>query len=101
MARGKYEAKKRGADDPPASVGRGTGHPSPVGGALLPAGGSPGSAGGRAGPPVFGIVVVGLCITFLLDGHSVIGYLWAFIAVAWGFFTFRLWRMHLAWDLDN
>jgi hypothetical protein len=31
----------------------------------------------------------------------VIGYLWAFIAVAWGFFTFRLWRMHLAWDLDN
>ena len=47
------------------------------------------------------MVAVGLCITFLLDGHAVIGYLWAFITVAWGFFTYRLWRMHLAWDLAN
>jgi hypothetical protein len=31
----------------------------------------------------------------------VIGAFWVFIAAAWGFFTIKLWRMHLAWDLGR
>jgi hypothetical protein len=43
------------------------------------------------------MVAVGLCITFLLDGHAVFGALWALVATGWGTFTYRLWRLHLDW----
>ncbi|HMK97227.1 MAG TPA: hypothetical protein VK425_06735 [Acidimicrobiales bacterium] len=92
------------------------GSPLAVEGGVLAAASSPG-AGRRTDLPVLGIVVmsswgwrilavaalvaVGLCVTFLLDGHTVIGAIWAFIAVAWSLFTVRLWRMHLAWDMGR
>jgi hypothetical protein len=41
------------------------------------------------------LVAVGLCITFFLDGHTVFGFLWVVIAVAWGFFTNQLRLRHL------
>lgn len=47
------------------------------------------------------MVALGLSITFLLDGHTLIGAFWVFISAAWGFFTIKLWRMHLAWDLGR
>ena len=87
-----------------------------VEGRVLAAASSPG-AGRRTDLPALGIVVmspwgwrilavaamvaVGLCATFLFDGHTAIGGIWAFIAVAWSLFTVRLWRMHLAWDLEH
>jgi len=114
MARGKYEAKKNGTDDPPAGVSRGVGSPIAAGSTALPATSGPGLAGQAAETPALGIIVMsswgwrimavavmvglGLCVTFLLDGHSALGGLWAFVALAWGFFTVKLWRMHLAWD---
>ena len=116
MARGKYEAKKRGTADPSAEVGRGVGSPS-AGSAALPAVANPGRAGSHGEPPALGIIVmsswgwrimavavmvaIGLSITFLMDSHTVIGAFWIFISAAWGFFTYRLWRMHLAWDLGR
>ena len=50
---------------------------------------------------VAAMVAVGLAVTFLLDGHTAIGGFWVFIAVSWAFFTYRLWRLHLAWDLGR
>jgi len=114
MARGKYEAKKNGTGDPPAEVSGGVGSPSTVGSVALPTATGPAATGRPADLPVLGIVVMsswgwrilavatmvalGLCVTFLLDGHTAIGGIWAFIGLAWAFFTVRLWRMHLAWD---
>jgi hypothetical protein len=42
------------------------------------------------------LVAIGLCITFFLDGHTVFGFLWVVIAVAWSFFTNQLRLRHLA-----
>jgi hypothetical protein len=102
MARGKYESKKLGTSSPAA-----------VTGATAPAATSSRSAG-RPDVPALGIAVMspwgwrilavftmvalGLCITFFLDGHTVFGVLWVVIALGWGGFSFRLWRLHLAWD---
>lgn len=117
MARGKYEARKRGTATPSAEVSGGVGPSVAVSSALQPTAVAPRQAGGKAEPPVLGIVVmsswgwrimavavmvaIGLSVTFLLDGHTAIGGLWVFIALAWGFFTYRLWRMHLSWDLGR
>jgi hypothetical protein len=118
MARGKYVSKKRGTDGPSVQVGRGVGSRASAGSTALPAVASSGRAVNQASePPPLGIVVMsswgwrimavavlvalGLSITFLLDGHTVIGAFWVFIAAAWGFFTIKLWRMHLAWDLGR
>jgi hypothetical protein len=83
----------------------------------MPAATKSGLAGGRAEPPllglavmsnwgwrimaVFAMIALGLSITFLTDGHTVIGAFWVFITAAWSFFTIKLWRMHLAWDLGR
>lgn len=40
------------------------------------------------------MVAFGLCLTFLLDGKTVFGLLWALITLAWGFFVFKLYRRH-------
>ena len=118
MSRGKYEsrAKRQGPALPPCEVDGGVGPPTAAG-LEVPVATKPGPAGRRTDLPALGIVVmsswgwrilavatmmaVGLCVTFFLDGHSAFGALWAFVAVAWGLFTFRLWRMHLAWDLGH
>jgi hypothetical protein len=112
MARGKYEAKKLGTDHPSVEVDAGVAR----GSVLSPSALSPSSsrrAGGRAEPTlgivvmspwgwriltVFAMFALGLCITFFLDGHTVIGALWVVVAAAWGGFAFKLWRLHLAWD---
>lgn len=47
---------------------------------------------------VFAMVALGLCLTFFLDGKSVFGALWTVVALAWGGFSLKLWRQHLAWD---
>lgn len=47
------------------------------------------------------MVALGLCVTFLLDGKTVFGVLWAIIAGAWGGFTWKLWRMHIDWDAND
>lgn len=117
MARGKYDAKKQGTTGPSAGLSRGVGSPSVVGSSQRPATPALESAGGQAETPALGIVVmsswgwrimavavmvaIGLAITFLLDGHAIIGALWILIAGGWGYFTFKLWRMHLAWDLGR
>ncbi len=114
MARGKYEAKKLGTVHPSAEVDSGVGSSSLVSRPSAMTTSSPKRAGGRAEAPTLGIVVMspwgwriltvfsmlalGLCVTFFLDGHTVIGALWVVIAVGWGIFAFRLWRLHLAWD---
>jgi hypothetical protein len=114
LARGKFSAKKFGTYAPPPGVGNGAGSPKAAAGAPLAAAPSPAVTGGRAEPPVLGVVVmspwgwrilavaamvaIGLCITFLLDGKTLIGALWVVIAGAWSAFTWKLWRMHLAWD---
>lgn len=106
MARGKYETKKLGTS--------GVGSPAAVSSTTAPAATPSRSAGRRADVPALGIVVMspwgwriltvftmvalGLCITFFLDGHTVFGFLWVVIALGWGGFSFRLWRLHLAWD---
>jgi hypothetical protein len=113
MARGKYEARKLGTSSPSAEVSGGVGSPTAVGRALSPAVGSSRSAG-RPDMPALGIVVMspwgwriltvftlvalGLCITFFLDGKTVFGALWVVIAAAWGWFSHKLWRLHLDWD---
>jgi hypothetical protein len=117
MARGKYVAKKRGTRQGPGEVTAGVGPQLALGTPRSPGVPGPGPAGSGAGVPVLGIVVMspwgwrilavatmvalGLCVTFLLDGHSTLGGIWAFIGLAWGFFTFKLWRMHLDWDLGR
>jgi hypothetical protein len=117
MARGKYEARKLGTSPPSAAVSRGVGSPAAVGSSPVPAARSSRSAGRRPDVPalgiavmspwgwrilaVFAMVALGLCVTFFLDGHTVFGALWIVIAVGWGGFSFRLWRMHLAWDAPD
>jgi hypothetical protein len=114
MARGKYEARKVGTSSPSADVSGGVGSPAAVSSVTAPAATSSRSAGRRADEPALGIVVMspwgwrilavftmvalGLCITFFLDGHTVFGALWVVVAVGWGFFAHRLWRLHLDWD---
>ncbi|HTW08270.1 MAG TPA: hypothetical protein VME46_12205 [Acidimicrobiales bacterium] len=113
MARGKYEAKKRVGANPPAVPGRGVALSVPANAAKATTS-SRSHAASAAGTPVLGVAVMsnwgwrimavavlvafGLAVTFLLDGHTVIGAFWVLIALAWGFFTLKLWRMHLAWD---
>ncbi len=116
MARGKYETKKLGTSNPSAEVSRGVGSPTVVGSSAvraMPAARSSRSAG-PAEVPVLGIVVMsswgwrilavfamvalGLCVTFFLDGHTVFGAFWVVIAAAWGGFSYRLRKLHLAWD---
>jgi hypothetical protein len=120
MARGKFEAKKRGTGNPPAQVNRGVGSRLALGvleAPRLPGSSGPEPAGRGSDLPALGIVVmspwgwrilavatmvaVGLCVTFILDGHSALGGIWAFVGLAWGFFSFKLWRMHLDWDLRH
>ena len=50
---------------------------------------------------VFAMVAFGLCITFFLDGHTIFGALWLFIAASWGWFTYKLRLRHLAWDAEQ
>jgi hypothetical protein len=115
MARGKYVTKKAGTLSPSAGVGGGVGPSTAVSSSTTPlVASSSRSAGSKAELPALGIIVMspwgwriltvftlvalGLCVTFFLDGHTVFGALWIAIAAAWGFFSHRLWRMHLAWD---
>ena len=114
MARGKYETRKHGTTSPSALVSGGVGSPAVVGSAPAPAAASSRSAGRRPDVPALGITVMspwgwrilavftmvalGLCITFFLDGKTVFGALWVVIAAGWGGFSYRLWRLHLAWD---
>ncbi|HXW82047.1 MAG TPA: hypothetical protein VEJ84_21300 [Acidimicrobiales bacterium] len=106
MARGKYEARKLGTAPPPVANG-GVGPSTEVSSSTSP------RAGGQAGTPALGIVVMspwgwrilamatltalGICITFFLDGHTAYGGLWVFVVAGWGAFSYKLWRMHLAW----
>jgi hypothetical protein len=108
MARGKYEAKKPGTSPPSTAADGGLGPSTEVSSSPSP------RTGGQADAPALGIVVMspwgwriftmatlvalGICITFFLDGHTAYGGLWVFVAVGWGAFSFKLWRMHLAWD---
>jgi hypothetical protein len=116
MARGKYEAKKPGTSSPSAEVSGGVGSPVATAVSSAPAPAVPSSrrAGDRPDVPALGIAVMsqwgwrilavfamvafGLCITFFLDGHTVFGALWVVVALGWGGFSFRLWRLHLDWD---
>jgi len=120
MARGKYAvSKKNEAQVPPGEVTRGVG-PFPLTAAVHAGPVTASStteqdrAAGRADRPLLGVAVtspwgwrvlavftllaIGLCITFLLDGHTFIGAMWVVIALGWGSFTLRLWRLHLDWD---
>lgn len=121
MARGKFRTKKSGTTSAPRGVkyprvGSQPGAASTVPGApkqlnqLHRAAG----AGSPAGLPVLGIAVMspwgwrilavftmvalGLCLTFFIDGKTVFGALWVVVSVAWGGFSYRLWRQHLDWD---
>jgi hypothetical protein len=47
---------------------------------------------------VFSMVALGLCITFIGDGHAGYATAWGAITVAWGTITVMLWRRHLAED---
>jgi hypothetical protein len=47
------------------------------------------------------MVALGLCLTFLLDGRTAFGATWVAIALAWGGFTWKLWRLHLKWDAPD
>ncbi len=114
MARGKYEARKLGTISPSAEVGRGVGSLTAAGSPPLPAAPTAPSAGRQREVPALGIAVmspwgwriltvftmlaVGLSVTFFLDGHTVFGGLWVAIAAGWGGFSYRLRRLHLAWD---
>jgi hypothetical protein len=114
MARGKYETKKLGAGHPVVDVDGGVARGSVVSPpALSPSSSS--RARGRTEPPlgivvmspwgwrilaVFAMFALGLCVTFFLDGHTVIGAFWIVIAAAWGGFAFKLWRLHLDWDAN-
>ena len=40
------------------------------------------------------LVALGLCLTFLLDGKTVYGVLWAAVTLGWGFFVVKLHRRH-------
>jgi hypothetical protein len=114
MAKGKYVAKRAGTMSPSAGAGGGAA-PAAVSSATSPlAASSSRSAGTKAELPALGIAVMspwgwriltvftmvalGLCVTFFLDGHTVFGAVWVVIAGGWGVFSYRLWRMHLAWD---
>ena len=92
-----YEAKKRGIADPSANFGRGVGSPTEASSSKLPAKTNSRAAEDRA-ERLFGVVVMsswgwrimavavlvalGLSITFIFDGHTVIGALWVVIAAA-------------------
>ncbi len=103
-------SKKRGTTRPPASKGAGAPR-TPRNGPLPEARTSEPADGPMELPPlgmavaspwgwrimaVVTLVAIGLCITFFLDGHTVFGFLWVVIAVAWSFFTNQLRLRHLA-----
>lgn len=114
MARGKYVAKKLGTSPPSGDFNGGAGSPIEVDSARVPAAASSQGAGSQAKAPALGIMVMspwgwriltmatlvalGICITFFLDGHTAFGALWVIVVVGWAGFSFKLWRMHLAWD---
>ncbi|MCL6091423.1 MAG: hypothetical protein M1435_00515 [Actinobacteria bacterium] len=47
---------------------------------------------------VFAMVATGLCLTFFVDGKTMFASLWVVVSLAWGGFSFKLWREHLRWD---
>jgi hypothetical protein len=119
MARGKNAAKKARVLGPSAGDSGGVPAGTVVAATVAHAPGLPATAmseraGGMAEPPALGVVVmspwgwrilavftmvaVGLVVTFFLDGKTLFGILWVFVAAAWGLFTYKLWRLHLAWD---
>lgn len=122
MARGKFQAKRCGTGDLPGVVNR-VRLGSPAGAASVALGAptpnrvatrSTGGAGSQAGLPALGIAVMspwgwrilavfamvatGLCLTFFIDGKTMFATLWVVVSLAWGGFSFKLWRQHLAWD---
>jgi hypothetical protein len=43
---------------------------------------------------MFVLVAFGLCFTFLLDGKTLFGALWAVVTAGWAFFAVKLYRRH-------
>ena len=121
MARGKFRTKKSGTTTAPRGVNRPRVGSQP-GAASRPLAAPKQldqlpratQAGSQAELPALGIAVMspwgwrvlalftmvalGLCLTFFIDGKSIFGALWVVVSVAWGGFSFRLWRQHLKWD---
>ena len=123
MARGKFQAKKDGTGGLPGEVKQmRLGSPPGAASVWLGAPTSPNSAskpstvraGSQAGLPalgvavmspwgwrilaVFAMVATGLCLTFFVDGKTMFASLWVVVSLAWGGFSFKLWREHLSWD---
>lgn len=113
MTRSKNRSARRATTRPSAGAGRGTGPRDVPGNGLLPGTATSEPARDPEELPALGMAVaspwgwrimavvtmvaLGLCITFFLDGHTVFGFLWVVITVAWGFFANQLRLRHLAW----